>query len=61
VGTADKDGTNNFLKNLFKNGVIAFSAGKSPTRVRLLTPVTLTETQIDEIISIIEKSVLETF
>lgn len=60
VGDATKDITNKFLKKLMENGVIAFSAGKKVVRVRMLIPITLTESHIDEIFTIIEKTVLET-
>jgi 4-aminobutyrate aminotransferase-like enzyme len=49
-----------FLKKLLENGVVAFSAGKKPMRVRMLLPITLTDEHIDEIFSLIEKTVLET-
>lgn len=61
VGHSDKDGTNKFLKKLFDNGVIAFSAGSDPVRVRFLLPITLTDEHLNEIFSIIEKTILEVF
>jgi 4-aminobutyrate aminotransferase-like enzyme len=60
VGDATKDITMKFLKKLLDNGVVAFTAGKKPVRVRLLLPITLTDEHIDEIFSIIEKTALET-
>lgn len=50
-----------FLKVLFKNGVISFLAGKVPCRVRFLLPLSLTDEHIDEIISVVESSLIETF
>ncbi len=58
VGKADKDETLSFVKHLFNEGIIAFIAGKDPTRVRFLLPVCLTEDHIKEIFDIVEKSVL---
>jgi 4-aminobutyrate aminotransferase-like enzyme len=60
VGDASKEVTMKFLKKLLENGIVAFNAGKKPVRVRLLIPVTLTDHHINEIFSIIEKTVLET-
>lgn len=60
VGDSTKDVTMKFLKKLLENGVVAFSAGKKPMRVRLLIPITLTDQHIKEIFSIIEKTILET-
>ncbi|MFZ4404607.1 MAG: aminotransferase class III-fold pyridoxal phosphate-dependent enzyme [Pseudobdellovibrionaceae bacterium] len=48
-----------FLKKLFNNGVIAFSCGKDPVRARFLVPAIITDQQIDEAISIIEKTIVE--
>lgn len=60
VGDSSKEVTMKFLKKLLYNGVVAFSAGKKPMRVRMLIPVTLTDEHIKEIFSIIEKTILET-
>ena len=61
VGKADKDDTTKFLKQLFKNNIIAFSAGANPTRVRFLLPVTLTDKHITEIMNIVEKTIEDVF
>ena len=46
--------TKGFLHQLFKNGVIAFNAGHSPTRVRFLLPVgAVTFEDIDQVCRII--------
>ncbi len=59
VGDASKAITDTFLKVLFENGIIAFSAGSNPVRVRFLIPVIITDEQIDDIFKIIEKTILE--
>ncbi len=61
VGNADKEDTTKFLKALFKNNIIAFSAGHNPTRVRFLLPITLKDEHIAEIMSIVEKTIKEVF
>ena len=61
VGKADKDDTNKFLNKLFENGVIAFSAGRGPVRVRFLIPLAITNEHIDELFKIVEKTVVENF
>jgi 4-aminobutyrate aminotransferase-like enzyme len=48
------------MKKLFENGIISFSAGKEPTRVRFLLPLALLDEHIDQIFSIVEKTILET-
>ncbi|MFZ4712813.1 MAG: aminotransferase class III-fold pyridoxal phosphate-dependent enzyme [Bacteriovoracaceae bacterium] len=60
LGDASKEVTMKFLKKLLENGVVAFSAGKKPMRVRMLIPITLTDEHINEIFSIVEKTILET-
>lgn len=60
VGDASIDITNKFMKKLFENGVITFSAGKEPTRVRFLLPLSLLDEHIQEIFSLLEKTILET-
>lgn len=61
VGDTSKEVTLNFVKKLFEDGVIAFIAGKDPTRVRFLLPVSITNEQIDDVLSIVEKTALEFF
>lgn len=51
--------TNKFMTRLYENGVISFSAGKEPTRVRFLLPLALLDEHIDEIFTIVEKTILE--
>ena len=57
IGDSSEKTTWKFLSQLFNNGIIAFSAGKNPTRVRFLLPLSLTKTHIDEIFTIIEKTI----
>lgn len=59
VGDSSAPVTNTFIKDLFNNGVIAFTAGSNPTRVRLLLPVCLTDEHIEEIFKIIETTILQ--
>jgi 4-aminobutyrate aminotransferase-like enzyme len=59
VGDGNLDLTNKFIKKLFENGIISFSAGKEPTRVRFLLPLCLLDEHIDEIFKIVEKTILE--
>ncbi len=60
VGDGSLETTNKFMKKLFENGIISFSAGKEPTRVRFLLPLPLLDEHIDQIFSIVEKTILET-
>ncbi len=49
-----------FLKTLFKNGVMGFSAGRNPTRIRFLIPVAaVTVKDIDNACKIIEQTLVE--
>jgi 4-aminobutyrate aminotransferase-like enzyme len=59
VGDGSVDLTNKFIKKLFENGIISFSAGKEPTRVRFLLPLCLLDEHIDQIFEIVEKTVQE--
>ena len=61
VGDSSKETTNKVIHTLFKNGIICFIAGQNPSRIRFLLPLCLTDEHIDEIFSIIEKSILECF
>ncbi len=60
VGDSSVDVTNKFMKKLFENGVITFSAGKEPTRVRFLLPISILDEHIKQIFSILEKTILDT-
>lgn len=56
----DFEKSKEFTHKLFHNGVLSFTAGSNPTRVRFLMPVAAVEEKhIDEAISIIEKTLLE--
>jgi 4-aminobutyrate aminotransferase-like enzyme len=59
IGDGNQDLTNKFIKKLFINGIITFSAGKDPARVRFLLPLTLLDEHIKEIFQILEKTILE--
>lgn len=48
-----------FIKKLFKNGIIAFSCGKDPVRIRFLVPAIIEDLDIQLAMDIIEKTVLE--
>ncbi len=49
-----------FVKRLFNNGVIAFTAGSKPVRVRFLMPVgAVEEEDIDRVLGIVEKTIEE--
>lgn len=47
------------IKRLFKNGVLAFSCGKDPVRIRFLVPAVIQNNDIELAMQIIEKSLLE--
>ncbi|MFN4174964.1 MAG: aminotransferase class III-fold pyridoxal phosphate-dependent enzyme, partial [Parachlamydiaceae bacterium] len=48
-----------YLQRLFKKGVIAFSAGVNPTRVRLLVPLlTITDEDIKQVLAILEDALI---
>jgi 4-aminobutyrate aminotransferase-like enzyme len=50
---------NNLLQKFYKNGMIAFSCGQSPYRVRFLVPAIITSKDIEVAAKIIEKSIHE--
>lgn len=54
-----KDKVNKLLQVLFKNGLIAFSCGRDPYRLRFLVPAVMSEKDIEVAGSIIEKSMHE--
>ncbi|MBF0297286.1 MAG: aminotransferase class III-fold pyridoxal phosphate-dependent enzyme [Oligoflexia bacterium] len=56
VRDGNKKVTTNFAKKLFDNGVIAFTAGQDPARIRFLLPLALTDEHINEIFTIVEKT-----
>ena len=55
----DKDKVNKLLKVLYKNGMIAFSCGHGPYRLRFLVPAVITDREIELAGTILEKSLLE--
>lgn len=54
-----KEQTEALIKKLFNNGLIAFSCGKDPVRIRFLVPAIIENQDIDLAIQIVEKSILE--
>ena len=54
-----KDKVNKLLQVLYKNGMIAFSCGRDPYRLRFLLPAILQEADIEAASKILEKSILE--
>lgn len=54
-----KEQTDALTKRLFNNGLIAFTCGKDPVRVRFLIPATIEDKDIEVAKGIIEKSILE--
>ncbi len=54
-----KEKTEAFIKKLFNNGLIAFSCGKDPVRIRFLVPAIISDQEIDLALSILEKTTLE--
>lgn len=54
-----KDKVDALLKRMIANGMIAFTCGKDPVRVRFLVPAIIQDQDIDIAKSIIEKSILE--
>lgn len=56
-GTKDK--VNKLLQVLYKNGMIAFSCGHDPYRLRFLIPAVMEQKDIDLAGKILEKSILE--
>ncbi len=56
----DRDKTMQFLKTLYKNGVIAFVCGQSPTRIRMIPPIMVCSNDvIDSVMDIFEQSLQE--
>ncbi|MCB0408120.1 MAG: acetylornithine aminotransferase, partial [Bdellovibrionales bacterium] len=54
-----KEKVGELLKILYKNGLMAFSCGHGPFRLRFLLPAILTEKDIQLAGKILEKSILE--
>ncbi len=60
IADSSKEITIQYIKNLYHNGIIAFMAGDNPTRVRFLLPLCLTDKHINEIFSILDRTLTET-
>lgn len=54
-----KEQADALTKVLFKNGLIGFTCGKDPVRIRFLVPAIIQDEEIDLAIQIVEKSILE--
>ncbi len=54
-----KEQVETFIKKLFQNGLIAFSCGKDPVRIRFLVPATIANQDIDLALQIVEKTILQ--
>lgn len=57
--SGDKDKVNQLIKVLFKNGLMCYTCGKKPLRLRFLVPAIITDSEIEQAVQIIEKSILE--
>lgn len=55
----DKDKVNQLIKVLFKNGIMSYTCGKKPLRVRFLLPAIIQDKDIEAAAQILEKSILE--
>ena len=58
-GDGEKQTMIDYLKVLYKNGIITLGCGRGPFRARFLIPMVITDEQIDEAVSVMEKSLLE--
>ena len=47
------------IKKLFANGIVAFSCGKDPVRIRFLVPAIIEDQDIEIALEIIEKTILQ--
>lgn len=56
VKDGNKEDTARFIKLLFNNGIICFSCGKNPYKVRFLLPLCMNDNHIEEIFNIIENT-----
>lgn len=54
-----KEQVDALTKKLFNNGLVGFTCGKDPVRVRFLVPAIIQDEEIDLAIKIVEKTILE--
>ena len=54
-----KDQVELFIKKMFQNGLVAFSCGKDPIRIRFLIPAIIEDQHIDLALQIVEKTILQ--
>jgi 4-aminobutyrate aminotransferase-like enzyme len=57
--SGDAEKVNKLVKTLFKNGVMTYTCGKKPLRLRFLVPAVITKEQITTAVKILEESILE--
>ncbi len=57
--SGDKDKVNQLIKVLFKNGLMCYTCGKKPLRLRFLVPAIMQDKDIEKAVKIIEHSILE--
>lgn len=57
--SGDKEKVNHLIKVMFKNGLMAYTCGKKPVRIRFLVPAIIEEKDIQAAAAILEKSILE--
>jgi 4-aminobutyrate aminotransferase-like enzyme len=50
---------NKLIKVLFSNGLMTYTCGKNPLRIRFLVPAVINKEQINEAMMILEKSIHE--
>lgn len=56
IKDGNKEDTAKFIKLLFNNGIICFSCGRDPYKIRFLLPLCLNREHVDEIFKIIEST-----
>ena len=54
-----KEQAETLVKKLFNNGLITFTCGKDPVRIRFLVPAIIQDTDIELALDVIEKTVLQ--
>jgi 4-aminobutyrate aminotransferase-like enzyme len=55
----EKEKVEKFIKTLYKNGLICYSAGRDPYKIRFLVPAIITDAEIAVAKNIIEQSIKE--
>jgi len=57
--SGDKEKVNKLVKTLFNNGLMTYTCGKSPLRIRFLIPAVMTDKDMEAAAKIFEQSLLE--